>query len=283
MSFNKDTLTNYLINSIKDIDSLSEYNINLHNMTNIVDTMQDTANKIKEIIKNRNDYDDIAYKKAIDKIKSDRYLQKQMEGILKLSTLNKNLFDFANNVYWKSLEYVPVDTGALKKSAYITGYINSEGGPAYKIGYSKYYAKFVHEISFYSHKYPTRYKYLEDALLDVYNVTPIDVPITITYNPLCLYLNDKTKGESLFKINQKSLDNEKDEYRKLQADDLHSWLQSDRDSLNDEQKQYLDIFSDYTTYWFNNGKTFEDIEDTWFDRTRHEFPDNWLSRDDSLG
>ena len=61
-----------------------------------------------------------------------------------------------------SLKYVPVDTGKLKKSLV---YKKVDNG--FMIGFNCDYAMWVHEVAYRHHKKPTRYKYLEDASIEV--------------------------------------------------------------------------------------------------------------------
>ena len=98
----------------------------------------------------------------------------------------------------KAIEYTPVKTGELRKSIYIR---NEGSGIA--IGYSKNYAIYVHEIGFYEHKEPTRYKFLEEAAFEVALETDTPYRISISYDPLEVYVNVPNLGEELINIKAK--------------------------------------------------------------------------------
>ena len=67
----------------------------------------------------------------------------------------------------KSQQNVPVDTGALKASAFVEN-ISIFGKPAAMIGYTQSYAVFVHEIMTNYHKVG-RAKYLENIVKENQN------------------------------------------------------------------------------------------------------------------
>lgn len=130
------------------------------------------------------------YKKntSLDYLKENRGLI-DFEPLLK----NKSSYkDIANDILIRSLYYCPIDTGALKKSSYIE---NSENG--IKIGYDISYATYVHEILNNNHIAPTRSKFLEDAVIDIWNYSnnfwtkkKIPVTIYISYDPLYIFITD---------------------------------------------------------------------------------------------
>lgn len=66
-----------------------------------------------------------------------------------------------------SKTYVPVDTGALKKSGFLEK-VRNPTAPGVQIGYGRYgrphYAAVVHENLNVKHKPPTRAKFLQDAI-----------------------------------------------------------------------------------------------------------------------
>ena len=70
-------------------------------------------------------------------------------------------------VFDKSQEYVPVRTGALKRSGYIEAQQQS-GGAIAEVGYARggqpQYATLVHELVDIPHAPPTRSKFLQAAL-----------------------------------------------------------------------------------------------------------------------
>lgn len=66
-----------------------------------------------------------------------------------------------------SQKYVPVDTGALRKSGYLET-VSFRGSPKVEIGYGRsgvpFYAGAVHENLEWAHKAPTQAKFLQRAL-----------------------------------------------------------------------------------------------------------------------
>jgi hypothetical protein len=79
--------------------------------------------------------------------------------------------------------WTPVDTGNLLKSFYRSGS---------SLGFTAPYAVYVHENSNALHKPPTRYKFLEDAAIMGATECGFIGRITITYEPLTIYLNSVT-------------------------------------------------------------------------------------------
>lgn len=67
----------------------------------------------------------------------------------------------------KSQDYCPVKTSALKKSGYIEK-TSFRGKPRVEVGYARggkpNYAIYVHEMTGYNHRSPTRAKFLQVAL-----------------------------------------------------------------------------------------------------------------------
>lgn len=94
----------------------------------------------------------------------------------------------------RALRYTPIDTGRLRKSLYVRGY---KGGMV--VGYSAPYAIYVHEIAENAHSFPTKYKFLEDAAIEVisqYDNLPVE--IRIEYKPLRVFIGRNiSNGESL--------------------------------------------------------------------------------------
>lgn len=103
-----------------------------------------------------------------------------------LESIAKSKFILAKMIYDKSMEYVPVDTGKLKKSGYIR-----KRGAGYEVGFSADYATYVHEIPNH-HEAPTQSKFLEDAALEMYEEAvkyyEISTEVKITYEPLAVYI-----------------------------------------------------------------------------------------------
>ena len=102
--------------------------------------------------------------------------------------------DIAKQIFMRSLYYCPIDTGALKRSAYV----KSDNIRYIDIGYSKDYAMYVHEKLDNFHLRPTRAKFLEDAVMDVCNVNSklwtlndISVNVYISYDPLYVRITPK--------------------------------------------------------------------------------------------
>lgn len=66
-------------------------------------------------------------------------------------------------------EYCPIDTGALRESAYLQS-TGTKKGPRVEIGFGKNkkpgYTMFVHEDPNMYHEPPTRYKFLQQAVLE---------------------------------------------------------------------------------------------------------------------
>ena len=96
----------------------------------------------------------------------------------------------ARAIYARALLYTPVKTGKLKQSASLEPLSDSA-----TIRFSEPYAVYVHEIPFNRHKPPTGMKFLEQAEVEV--GLGSGVPITISYDPLELYINQPDKGSSI--------------------------------------------------------------------------------------
>lgn len=96
----------------------------------------------------------------------------------------------ARAIYALALIYTPVKTGKLKASASLEVLSDSA-----TIRYTEPYAVFVHEVQFNYHKPPTGSKFLEQAAVDLGSGS--GVPITISYDPLELYINQPDKGSPI--------------------------------------------------------------------------------------
>lgn len=115
-------------------------------------------------------------------------------------------FDIAYSIYKRAIYYVPVDTGRLRNSAYIKKY---EDG--FVVGFDTPYAIYVHEIGKNEHKYPTRYKFLEDAAFEVGNESTKDLGLYINlnmcYDPLCVFIGvSNIQDSDIVSIYKKSND-----------------------------------------------------------------------------
>lgn len=96
----------------------------------------------------------------------------------------------ARAIYALALFYTPVKTGKLKQSASLEVLSDSA-----TIRYAEPYAVYVHETQFNYHKPPTGSKFLEQAAIEV--GLGSGVPITISYSPLELYINQPDKGSPI--------------------------------------------------------------------------------------
>ena len=200
---------------------------------------------------------------------------KYKEGILNSKDNKLNIFELNSNVkaiiaykiLHRAMYYTPVDTGKLRNSVYIKPY---EDG--YEIGYTCEYAIYVHEIGVNEHKYPTQYKFLEDAAFEVINEykaeNNIELNVTMEYNPLRTFIGvTNSPGESLtgIKANEQMLD-KPETYEKL----LNSFMNFDYDTGSDADKAYYDKMVDFFTYYENHRhmNTMAILRE-WIDRTRH--------------
>lgn len=80
-----------------------------------------------------------------------------------VDNLNNKSRELAIDIYKRSQELVPVDTGRLKKSG---GYRKIENGE-YEVAYYAPYAIFVHELVNNKHPNGGQAKFLEDAYYEV--------------------------------------------------------------------------------------------------------------------
>lgn len=109
------------------------------------------------------------------------YVQSVNAQLKDLSTLIQEVFNQVEGVtpeicldavqptFQKSQDYCPEDTGTLKASGYTA--ITGRGAKArVEVGYAKGgkpdYAVYVHEITSYFHKPPTRAKWLQAAMME---------------------------------------------------------------------------------------------------------------------
>lgn len=201
---------------------------------------------------------------------------KYKDGILNNEDNKLNIFELNSNVkaiiaykiMQRAIYYTPVDTGKLRDSVYIKPY---EDG--YEIGYTCDYAIYVHEIGVNYHKYPTQYKYLEDAAFEILNEykadTNIELNITMEYSPLRAFVGvTKSPGESLtgIKANEQML-NKPETYEKL----LNDFMNFDYYAGSDADKAYYSKLNDFFTYYENyrHMSTIPILRE-WLDRTRHK-------------
>lgn len=177
-------------------------------------------------------------------------------------------------IYGRSLQLCPEDTGYLKETSHLRPFKNG-----YEIMYKAPYATYVHEIPYYNHEYPTRYKFLEDAAVEIGTQYIKDknykVDLRINYNPLAVYVGcNTTLGESLWAIQDR--ENDRDNkgfdtwvYRKYMEDDDEA-LES---VLGESDYMFLYMYIDYWQSW--NEQYHRDVDDAelvmdWVERIRHE-------------
>lgn len=189
---------------------------------------------------------------------------------------------FVSLVVELTLKYTPIDTGHLVKTLFIKDYINRDEDKAVAIGFDCDYAKFVHEIPFYHHEFPTRYKFLETAALETIQRFGSIYPVTITYSPLCVYINDETRGENISAIQEyrKKLKEGKTEIYKQFIREFEKYEQ-DRKPENLPSVNAL-IFGRYMKYWNSSDSKInvapsELIDNFITDRQRHSFNNRWTN------
>ena len=119
--------------------------------------------------------------KNIENVKNTKTKSKFMQ---ELDIKHDTEYMIASLIMKKAIEYTPYKTGRLRDSIYMEPL---EQG--IKIGYKADYAIYVHEIGFYQHKEPTRYKFLEDAAYEVALEHKTNYRISISYEPLAVYIN----------------------------------------------------------------------------------------------
>lgn len=162
----------------------------------------------------------------------------------------------------KAIEYTPVKTGELRKSIYIR---NEGSGIA--IGYSKDYAIYVHEIGFYQHKLPTQYKFLEEAAFEVALETDTPYRISISYDPLEVYVNVPNMGAELVNIKAKEKVNRLVARKKKVWND---YINYDESTASESDKLYHNKMTQFFECWRTRHYGDWWILDEWQDRNRHE-------------
>lgn len=174
----------------------------------------------------------------------------------------QNVVSIAAMITKKAIEYTPVDTGKLVKSIYV-----KTVGSGIMIGYTAEYATYVHEIGFYNHEAPTKYKYLEDAAVEVAADTKAPFRISITYEPLAVYINVPKVGAELVDIKTKELQNRSIESKDKLWEDFSNY---DPETATDDEKVYFDKMMKFFRYWGDKDYNSSWIMDEWQDRNRHE-------------
>ena len=162
----------------------------------------------------------------------------------------------------RAIEYTPVKTGELRKSIYIKNI-----GSGVAIGYSKDYAIYVHEIGFYYHESPTKYKFLEDAAFEVALETNTPYRISISYDPLEVYVNVPNLGADLVTIKAREKVN-----RLISTKNKvwHEFINYDASKATESEKLYHEKMKKFFTYWRTQGYGDWWILDEWQDRNRHD-------------
>ena len=159
-------------------------------------------------------------------------------------------------IFLRAVQYTPVDTGNLRNSIY-----RKNVGDGIIIGYSADYATYVHEISFYNHKYPTRCKFLEDAAFEVMKELDImDIcRIGISYDPLEIYIN--TPGGIDIAKHKEFID------KLSSSKNIKKYVRQLYKKISFERGEYSDSFEQYIEYWSNRRhKTFNEIYSDWVKR-----------------
>lgn len=162
----------------------------------------------------------------------------------------------------RAIEYTPVKTGELRRSIYIKTI-----GSGIAIGYSKDYAIYVHEIGFYTHKSPTRYKFLEDAAIEVVLETQTNYDVTISYDPLEVYVNVPNLGADLLDIKIKEMNTRTVENKNKVWDDFINY---DESTASESDRLYHNKMKQFFEYWRTRHHNDWAILGEWVDRTRHE-------------
>lgn len=162
----------------------------------------------------------------------------------------------------RAIEYTPVKTGELRRSIYIKNV-----GSGIAIGYSKDYAIYVHEIGFYQHKIPTQYKFLEDAAFEVALETDTPYRISISYDPLEVYVNVPNMGAELINIKAKGNVNRLASRKNKVWNDFINY---DVNTASEEDKLYHNKMEQFFNYWRTRHYGDWCILDEWQDRNRHK-------------
>lgn len=183
-----------------------------------------------------------------------------------------------------TLKYTPVDTGHLISTLYIKDYTNKDGERATEIGFDCDYAKYVHEIGFFYHEPPTRYKFLETAALETAERFGLIYSLSMSYSPLRLFINDSNKGENIQTIQSRKKyleENKLDVYKRF-IKEFERYEQEPTDENMPEISAL--VFGRYMKYWREHSSRIqvlpEDIASAFItDRARHNYEKDWVNRD----
>lgn len=180
-------------------------------------------------------------------------------------------------IWMRSQYYCPVDTGYMKQTSTIKPY---NGG--FEILYPASYATYVHEIPYYNHDRPTRYKFLEEAAIEIASQYLQDykykVSLKINYYPLALYVGCKTNiGEDLWKIRDKEQKMDELPYLQMIMNKYLNDQSLESFGFNKNDEEFLD---NYITWWsdwnekYNREISFEQLVYDWMHRERHKVVSN---------
>lgn len=179
----------------------------------------------------------------------------------------------------RALYYTPVDKGKLKRS-YSIDWCDSKH-TAVKVVNTCEYSHHVHEIAFYGHKYPTRYKFLEQAALEVAQESQTDIPIKFSLEPghISVYIGDYDKGVQVTELNntKNRLISDEQLIQELEAD-MYNIIFSNE--FENTPKEFRPFLVNFTKFWSGaeGGQMLErsaelvsemDLAKNFLDRIRH--------------
>ena len=196
--------------------------------------------------------------KNIENVKN---INNQNKFIQELNKEHDTVYMLASLIMKKAIEYTPYKTGRLRDSIYMEPL---EQG--IKIGYKADYAIYVHEIGFYQHKAPTQYKFLEEAAYEVALEYQTNYRISISYEPLAVYINVPELGIDLFKVKDKEKENKKLENKAKIWEEYTNY--NDKEA-SEEERIYHNKMTEFFEYWQNKGYGYWWVLDEWQDRNRH--------------
>ena len=161
----------------------------------------------------------------------------------------------------RAIIYTPVDKGNLVSSIYM-----KQVGAGVMIGYNCDYAIFVHEVGFNYHKPPTQYKFLEEAAFEIAMEDEVQYRVSITYDPLAVYVNVEGTGSDLVSIKATERVNRLTS-RKTKI--LNAFLNFDKDTASIEDNLYQSKMEQFFDFYRGMGHNDWSIVDEWQDRNRH--------------
>lgn len=197
-------------------------------------------------------------------IKYNNY-QNTRKKIADQQSISKTVFEVTSigaKIMQRAIKYTPVKTGALRNSIYLRRI-----GLGVAIVYDSKYALYVHEIGFYNHKHPTRYKFLEEAALEIALETDTSYRISISYSPLAVYVNIPGMGADIVSIKINEINNKKQSSKDKAWND---YINYDDDIASDDERLYNDKMKQFFEYWHNKRQGDMWILEEWQDRNRHD-------------